>query len=164
MTEGYCIKKYSSVHPWSPEELNMLQQLTTSLSPITRKDIQRYQRGNTLWIMREVTDSTIIGIASLSLIHTLDPSQTFGILHSVKLCKTLDDHPYLKKKLRQMMMESIVDYASKKKLKYIQAECAPGDKKMSDLYPYFGWRRVAQSSNSVHGTHFDRLYLFAEAA
>lgn len=158
----HIIKKCSSSRSWSFEELMMLQQLTDPLRVLTRKNVRRYQRENTLWVIREAEQKTIVGMASLSRVHTLDPSKAFGIVHSVKLCEAFDDNPYLEKKLRTILMESIIDYASKKKLQYIQVESAPGEKKASDLYPHFGFHRVAQRSNAVHGTNFDRLYLFSE--
>ncbi len=175
--EKHVIQKCSSVHPWSPEELNMIQQLTQSRFPMTRKEMLKYQRENTLWVVRDrVQKNTIVGMASLSRVHTLDPAQAYGILHSEKLSGIFaDDQYYLEKKLRQMMIDEIIDYASKKRLQYIQRESAPDERKRGNLYPGFvgnrkagdiyhglGFFRVARSSNAVHGTNFDRRYLSSE--
>lgn len=163
--EGYIIQKCSSIRPWSPEDLSMLQGLSnSSLHSLTRRNTRAYQRGNKLWVVREVERKTIVGMASLTLVRSLDLSQAFGILHSVKLSRAFDDDLFLQKKLRRMMIEQIIDYAAKKKLQYIQTASAPGEKKASDLYPGVGFVRVAHSSNAVHGTDFDHLYLFAKSA
>ena len=160
----YIIKKCSSARPWSSEELSMLQGLNKdSLHSLTRRNVRRYQRENTLWVVRETEQKTIVGMASLTLIHTLDPSQTFGILHSVEFGEAFDDNPSLEKKLRRMMIEEVIDYASKKKLQYIQVASAFGGKQASELYPGVGFTRVAHSSNAVHGRNFDHLYIFARA-
>lgn len=165
MMGKYIIQKCSGIRPWSHGELSILQELSNnSLYSLTRRNMRAYQRENTLWVVREVEQKTILGVASLTRVHTLDPSQTFGILHSVKLCKAFDDDPYLEKKLRRMMIKEIIDYASKKKLQYIQVATIPGEKKASDLYPGVGFVRVAHSSNAIHGTHFDHLYIFAKSA
>lgn len=161
----YIIQKCSGIRPWSHGELSLLQELSNdSLCSLTRRNMQAYQRGNKLWVVREAEQKTIVGMASLTRVHTLDPSQAFGILHSVKLSGVFDDDPSLQKKLRRMIIDEIISYASQEKLQYIQVASAPGEKKASDLYPGVGFTRVAQNSNAVHGTNFDHLYLFAKVA
>ena len=164
--EGYIIQKCSSIRPWSPGELGMLQELSnSSLHSLTRRNMRAYQRGNKLWVARETERKTIVGMASLTLVRPLGQAQeAFGILHSVKLSRAFDDDPSLQKKLRRMLIGEIIDYAAKKKLQYIQTASAPGEKKASDLYPGVGFVQVAHSSNAIHGTHFHHLYLFAKVA
>lgn len=155
--ERYTVKQCSSAHPWSPQEVMMLQQLNNSTPHfLTAKHIRKYQRTNTLWIITDREQKTIVGIASLARIRTLDPLQTFGILHSVKIT---ENNPDLTKKLRQMMITQIINYALKEALHYIQVARAPGEKKASDIYPGVGFVRVAHDSNAVHGTNIDHLYL-----
>lgn len=157
--ERYIIKKCPKRRPWSPDELMAIQRLLDIDCP---PRMHQHQRNSILWILRDTEKNTLVGTASLSPSYHMDPTKAFGVVYGVHLCETLDEKD-LRKKLRVMIMKRIVAYSRQKGLRYIQMESAPGEKKASDLYPHFGFHRVAQSSNAVHGIHIDRLDIFAES-
>lgn len=159
--ERYITEKCLKRRPWSPDELMAIQRLLDIDCPPTLERMRQHQRNSILWILWDTEKNTLVGTASLSPSYHMDPTKAFSVVYGVHLCETLDEKD-LRKKLRVMIMKRIVAYSRQKGLRYIQMESAPGEKKASDLYPHFGFHRVAQRSNAVHGTNFDRLYLFSE--
>lgn len=165
--ERYIIERCLRGRPWSSDELATIQELLYPPSPktavlplLTLKGIRQHQKSSLVWILWDTKENTILGTASLSAVYTLPCLPAFGTIHSVATKKTLNGHT--KSHLYEMLMRCIIQYASKKKLQYIQKESLPGDRKEINFCRRSQFRLIAVSSKSVHSVHIYRLYLFPE--